>query len=147
MRRYAGFTLIEVMIVVAIIGILATVGYPAYTDYLRRGKIAEAISTLADARAKLEQYFLDNRTYVGADAANMPCNPTVLNSGKKNFTYACNNLGVGAYDLVATGQANEGMTAFTYTINQANVRTSTVTGLSGWTGNATCWVTKKGGVC
>jgi type IV pilus assembly protein PilE len=147
MRRHAGFTLIEVMVVVAIVGILATVGYPAYTDYLRRGKIAEAISSLADARAKLEQYFLDNRTYVGADAANMPCNPTVLNSGKKNFTYACSNLGAGTYDLTATGQAGEGMTAFSYTINQANVRTSTVTGLSGWTGNATCWVTKKGGVC
>jgi type IV pilus assembly protein PilE len=147
MRRHAGFTLIEVMVVVAIVGILATVGYPAYTDYLRRGKIAEAISSLADARAKLEQYFLDNRTYVGADAANMPCNPTVLNSGKKNFTYACSNLGAGTYDLTATGQAGEGMTAFSYTINQANVRSSTVTGLSGWTGNATCWVTKKGGVC
>jgi type IV pilus assembly protein PilE len=39
------------------------------------------------------------------------------------------------------------MTAFSYTINQANVRSSTVSGLSGWTGNATCWVTKKGGVC
>jgi type IV pilus assembly protein PilE len=147
MRRFAGFTLIEVMVVVAIIGILATVGYPAYTDYLRRGKIAEAISTLADARAKLEQYFLDNRTYVGADGANFPCNSTVLNSGKKNFTYACTNLGTGTYDLSATGQAGEGMTAFTYTINQANVRSSTVSGLSGWTGNATCWVTKKGGVC
>ena len=102
MRRYAGFTLIEVMIVVAIVGILATVGYPAYTDYLRRGKVAEAVATLAEARAKLEQY-LDNRTYVGADAANFPCNPTVLNAGKKNFTYACTNLGVGTYDLNATG--------------------------------------------
>ena len=147
MRRYAGFTLIEVMIVVAIVGILATVGYPAYTDYVRRGKIAEAVSTLADARAKLEQYFLDNRTYVGADAANMPCNPTVLNAGKKSFTYTCANLGVGTYDLNAAGKTSDGMNAFTYTINQANVRTSTVTGLSGWTGNATCWVTKKGGIC
>jgi len=147
MRRFAGFTLIEVMVVVAIVGILATVGYPAYTDYVRRGKIAEAVSTLAEARAKLEQYFLDNRTYVGADAANMPCNATVLNAGKKSFTYTCTNLGVGSYDLNATGQSNDGMSAFTYTINQANVRTSTVTGLSGWTGNATCWVTKKGGIC
>jgi len=147
MRRFAGFTLIEVMVVVAIVGILATVGYPAYSDYLRRGKIAEAVSTLAETRAKLEQYFLDNRTYAGADTGNFPCNTTVLNAGKKNFTYACTNLGAGTYDLSATGQTGEGMTAFTYTINQANVRSSTVTGLSGWTGNATCWVTKKGGVC
>jgi type IV pilus assembly protein PilE len=146
MRRFAGFTLIEVMVVVAIVGILATVGYPAYTDYTRRGKIAEAVSTLADARAKLEQYFLDNRTYVGADAANMPCNTTVLNGGKKNFQYAC-NLGAATYDLTATGQAGEGMTGFSYTINQANQRSSTVSGVSGWSGNANCWVTKKGGSC
>jgi type IV pilus assembly protein PilE len=147
MRRYAGFTLIEVMIVVAIVGILATVGYPAYTDYLRRGKVAEVVSTLAEARAKLEQYFLDNRTYIGADGANFPCNPTVLNAGKKHFTYSCTNLGTGTYDINASGQAAEGMSGFTYTLNQANVRSSTVTGVSGWSGNATCWVTKKGGVC
>jgi type IV pilus assembly protein PilE len=147
MRRHAGFTLIEVMVVVAIVGILATVGYPAYNDYLRRGKIAEAVSTLAEARAKLEQYFLDNRTYVGADAANMPCNTTVLNGGKKHFTYACSNLGVGTYDLNATGQSSDGMAGFTYTINQANVRSTTVSGVSGWSGNAACWVTKKGGAC
>ena len=147
MRRYAGFTLIEVLVVVAIIGILATIGYPAYTDYLRRGKIAEGISTLADTRAKMEQYFLDNRTYVGADAANFPCNATVINGGKKYFQYACANLGVGTYDVTGTGQAAQGMTGFSYAINQANVRSSTVTGVTGWTGNATCWVTKKGGAC
>ena len=95
MRRFAGFTLIEVMVVVAIVGILATVGYPAYTDYLRRGKIAEAVSTLAEARAKLEQYFLDNRTYVGADGATSPATRPCSTAGKKNFTYACANLGAG----------------------------------------------------
>jgi type IV pilus assembly protein PilE len=147
MRRHAGFTLIEVMVVVAIVGILATVGYPAYTDYLRRGKVAEAVTTLAEARAKMEQYFLDNRTYVGSDLGTFPCNTTVLNAGKKNFTYACSPPGTGTWDLTATGQAGEGMTGFTYTINQANQRTSTVTGVSGWTGNANCWVTKKGGSC
>jgi type IV pilus assembly protein PilE len=147
MRRQVGFTLIEVMITVAIIGILAAIAYPAYTDYIRRGKIAEAISTLAETRAKMEQYFLDNRTFVGADAAAMPCNATVLGAGKKHFDFACANLGVGTYDLTATGKAGDGMGAFVYTIDQANVRTSTITGLSGWTGSATCWVTKKGGVC
>lgn len=147
MQRNAGFTLLEVMVVVVIIGILATIGYPAYTDYIRRGKIAEAISTLADTRTKMEQYFLDNRTYVGADAGNMPCAAAVLSQGKKQFTYACSNLGVGTYTVTATGVGAEGMGAFVYTIDQANARTSTVTGLSGWTGSTTCWVVKKGGVC
>jgi type IV pilus assembly protein PilE len=147
MNRNAGFTLLEVMVVVVIIGILATIGYPSYTDYLRRGKIAEAISTLADTRTKMEQYFLDNRTYVGADAANMPCNAAVLAAGKKQFSYACSNLGAATFTVTATGESAEGMAAFTYTIDQANLRTSTVSGLSGWSGNATCWVLKKGGVC
>jgi type IV pilus assembly protein PilE len=147
MRRHAGFTLIEVMIVVAIVGILAAVAYPAYTDYILRGKIAEAISTLAQTRAKMEQYFLDNRTYAGSDAATLPCNAAELSAGKKHFDFACTNLGVGTYDVTATGKAADGMGPFTYAINQANVRSSTITGLSGWSGNATCWVTKKGGIC
>lgn len=147
MRRHAGFTLIEVMIVVAIVGILAAVAYPAYTDYIRRGKIAEAIGTLADTRAKMEQFFLDNRTYAGADAAAMPCNATALSAGKKHFDFACSNLGFGTYTVTATGKAGDGMGAFTYDIKEANVRSSTITGLSGWSGSTTCWVTKKGGVC
>jgi type IV pilus assembly protein PilE len=147
MRRHAGFTLIEVMIAVVIIGILASIAYPAYTDYIRRGKIAEALSTLADTRAKMEQFYLDNRTYVGSDAANMPCNATVMGAGKKHFTYACDTLAAGTYRIVAAGVASDGMGPFSYTIDQANLRTSTISGLSGWSGSATCWVTKKGGVC
>ncbi|MGH8681478.1 MAG: type IV pilin protein [Burkholderiales bacterium] len=147
MHRNAGFTLLEVMVVVVIIGILATIGYPAYTDYIRRGKIAEAISTLSDTRTKMEQFFLDNRTYVGSDAATMPCNAAVLAQGKKQFTYLCSNLGVGTYTVTATGVGAEGMGAFAYVIDQANARSSTVTGLSGWSSNTTCWVVKKGGVC
>jgi type IV pilus assembly protein PilE len=147
MRRQAGFTLIEVMVVVAIIGILATLGYPAYTDYLRRGKIAEAVSTLAEARVKMEQFYLDNRTYMGADAGTLPCSATVLNGGKKSFQYRCDNLGVGTYRVIADGQAGEGMTGFSYMLDQANVRSSTITGVPGWSGNPTCWVTKKGGSC
>ena len=63
MQRYKGFTLIEVMIVVAIIAILATVALPAYTDYVRRGKIAEGTSALLAMKTKMEQYFADNRSY------------------------------------------------------------------------------------
>jgi len=146
MRRHAGFTMIEVMIVVAIVAILAAIAYPGYSDYVRRGKIAEALGTLAETRAKMEQFYLDNRTYLGSDAANMPCDATVLNNGKRHFTYACANLGLNTYQVNANGNATEGMNGFGYTVNEQNQRTSTITA-SGWTGNATCWVIKKGGVC
>ena len=64
-----GFTLIEVMITVAIIGILAAVAYPSYTDYVRKSHIQEAFSNLSAYRAKLEQYYQDNRAFAASATA------------------------------------------------------------------------------
>ena len=60
----AGFSLIELMIVVAIVGILAAVGYPAYTDYVRESRRADAHASLSTMAANQERYFSDNNTYV-----------------------------------------------------------------------------------
>ena len=59
----SGFTLIEVMITVAIVAILGSIALPAYFDYVRRGQLPEAFSNLADYRVKMEQYYQDNRNY------------------------------------------------------------------------------------
>lgn len=130
-----GFTLIELMIAVAIMGILAAVALPAYTDYVKRGKAAEATGNLADLRIKMEQYFQDNRTYVGGN-----CAPT---AGDQYFTYTCTAQTATAYTLDAQGVAAEGMTGFAFNIDQDNNKSSTFDGTSG----ATCWLTKKGGAC
>ena len=63
MQRHSGFTLIEVMITIAIVAILAAVALPNYSAYITRGKIAEATSALLAMRTKMEQYWQDNRTY------------------------------------------------------------------------------------
>ena len=137
-----GFTLIELMIVVAIVGILSAVALPAYTDYVMRGKLAEAHGELAAMRSKMEVFFLDNRTYEGACAAGTVA---PLPAGKY-FTYTCPTLTATTYTVQADGVAAQGTGGFTFTLNQANQRATTAVP-SGWTVNATCWVTKRGGTC
>jgi len=151
MSQTKGFTLIELMIAVAVIGILTIIALPSYRDYVTRGKIAEATSNLADLRVKLEQFFQDNRTYVGACAAGTAA-PLPVGDQAKYFTYDCPTLTATAYTARATGGAGQDTAGFVYTIDQNNVKATTVTAGSraataGFTGNASCWVTRKGGLC
>lgn len=127
-----GFTLIELMIVVAIVAILAAVALPAYQDYVRRGLIQEGTAALAQGRVTMEQWFQDNRSYAGATC------PT--NSKNFNFT-GCDAATATTYTLTATGKGL--VTGFSYTINQSNVRTST----TNWGNGATCWIMRKGDSC
>jgi len=64
-KQAFGFTLIELMIVVAIIGILASIAYPSYTQYVLRANRAEAKAVLTETAQFMERYFTTNGTYVG----------------------------------------------------------------------------------
>lgn len=64
--REAGFSLIELMIVVAIVGILVVVAYPSYADYVRRSARAEAKGILLENAQFMERWYTTNGTYVGA---------------------------------------------------------------------------------
>jgi type IV pilus assembly protein PilE len=150
-QRAQGFSLIELMIVIAIIGILSAIAIPAYSDYVRRGKIQEATGLLADARVKLEQRFLDERTYSGG-AGSWNCQPVSADAGNpgpksRYFDFQCASASANVYTISAIGKASEGTGGMTYTLNQRNDRGSTFTGLSGWNNSTTCWVSKKGETC
>ncbi len=145
MTRARGFTLLEVMITVAIISILAAIAYPSYSNYLQRARLAEARSQLMDARAKLEQYYQDNRQYTGADGTGFPCNSTILNANMKSFAYTC-ALTATTYTVTATGNAAQGMSGFAFTITQDGGRSTTGVP-SGWSNPGTCWVMRKDGSC
>lgn len=129
-----GFSLIEVMVVVAIIGILASIAMPAYQDYIRSGNAAEAPANLANCRVQAEQFFQDNFTYVG-----FVCAP----SDARFFDYSIDNQSATSYTLRATGRAGQNMGNFSFTVNQDNAKTSTFDGTTG----ASCWLTSPSGTC
>jgi type IV pilus assembly protein PilE len=133
-----GFTLIELMITVAIIGILSAVALPYYGNYVVRGRIPEATSALSLKAVKLEQFFQDSKTYAGAPA----CAADTTSS--KYFSFQCTANDASSYTLVATGTG--AMAGFSYSINQSSAKATTAVP-SGWATNASCWVTNTGGVC
>lgn len=143
MPRARGFTLIELMVTVAIVAILAAIAIPNYSDYVRRGRLTEVFSTLSGQRVKMEQFFQDNRVYTGACANNTVAPPPT----SANFTYVCVFPVPSQYTITATGNPGGSMTGFVYTLTETNARDTT--GLpAGWAGaNLGCWVTKKDGSC
>jgi type IV pilus assembly protein PilE len=134
-----GFTLIELMIVVAIIGIIASIAIPSYTDYVKKGKAAEATANLADFRVKMEQCFQDNRDYTNAACDAFCATP----AGAKYFTYSCTVRTATAYTLAATGVGAEDMGNFDFSVDQANGKTSQYDGVS----CGSSWLTSKSGSC
>ncbi|MEO8525039.1 MAG: type IV pilin protein [Caldimonas sp.] len=148
MRRSSGFTLIEVMVTVAIVAILSAIAIPSYTEYVLRARITEAVSLLSDMRNKMEQYFQDNRTWAPPGLTTPPCQPGTVAPVPvaDNFIFTCSNLSANTYTVTATGKPGSSMSAFTYTVDQANQR-ATTTLPPGWVTKPNCWVLKRDGSC
>jgi type IV pilus assembly protein PilE len=144
MPRSRGFTLIEVMITVAIVAILAAVAIPSYAEYIKRGRITEAVASLAGIRVKMEQYFQDNRVYNGATPACDPASIAPIPTDTDNFHYVC-AVTAATYLVTANGQG--ALAGFSYSIDQANARSTVMTAPSTWPSNATCWVIRRDGSC
>ncbi len=145
-RTARGFTLIEVMITVAIVGILAAVAFPSYRDYITRGQLTDATNGLSAVRADMERYFQDNRTYASVTGFTTPCASTPASARTfGHFVVSCVGTPTAtAFTLQAVGSGQ--VAGFTYTIDQIDSR-ATTTAPTGWRTCATQWLTKKSQTC
>lgn len=97
-NRIRGFTLIELMIVLAVIGILSLIAYPSYVDYMKRARRADSQALMMTIAGKEQQYLLDARSFTG--------NPVALGVGRQNWTCAitgCTNAWYSVVTQVGTG--------------------------------------------
>ncbi len=130
-RRTAGFTLIELMIAVAVVAILAAIAYPNYTEHVRKGRRAEAKAAMGDAANRLERCFTRFNSYAAAECAGVGSGAT------ENGYYALSiSATARSFTLTATpqnAQADDACGAFTLT--HTGVRGLSVTPPAG----KVCW--------
>jgi type IV pilus assembly protein PilE len=134
-RKVSGFSLVELMIVVVIIGILTAVAIPGYSSYVMRTNRAAARSCMLEYGQFMERYYTTNLTYAGAAPGALGCaSDANLNT---RYTFTVGNLAQNTYTITATPigpQLAKDTACATLTVNQAGTRTE-----SGSSDVTTCW--------
>ena len=126
MRQAAGFTLIELMIAVAVVAILAAIAYPSYQEQVRKSRRAQAKADLVELAQIAERYRTVNNTYATFDLATMAFNKSPR-AGTAYYGLALSNNTATTFTMTATPNASGGQSkdkCGTLTINQAGVKTN-----------------------
>jgi prepilin-type N-terminal cleavage/methylation domain len=97
-----GFTLLELMVTVAIVAILAAIAYPSYSNYVRHSRRSEAIEALLSAQMRQEEYRVINRTYANTSQLGL------VNGDYYDFaSSAAVSAGIASYTLTATAKGSQ----------------------------------------
>ena len=123
-RKVAGFTLIELMVVVAVIAILASIAYPSYQEQIRKSRRAQAKADLVELTQVLERFRTVNNTYDGADAASGFFDASPRNGGEHYELTLNDDADATSFILTATPTSDSQLKdrCGTLTINQAGVK-------------------------
>lgn len=140
MKHQKGFTLIELMITVAIVGILAAVAYPSYQQHILKTRRAEAKACLSELAQFMERFYTTNLRYdqdSGGTAVALPniqCRTDLTNFYTTQFV--ADSLGQRSYSLEAVPKGSQASDTAcgTLSLTQAGVKGSSVTGAA-----AKCW--------
>ncbi|MFN7642699.1 MAG: type IV pilin protein [Burkholderiales bacterium] len=100
--RASGFTLVELMVVVAIVGLLVAIAIPSWGEHVTRASASAATGLLKELRARMEQRYADNRSY--ASGGGTACAIPDFNDADSGFGFACTTASGGqAFTWIATG--------------------------------------------
>jgi len=134
MKKNVGFTLIELMIVVAIIGILAAIAYPSYQGALRDSRRGAAQADLVELAGAMERYYTTNNSYIGGDGLVTSGDPLFLfnespQEGAAKY-YDLTTIVAAASYAISAAPKNAQATDYcgTLTLDSTNTKTAAVAG-------------------